>query len=306
MVKKVKKVKQAKQPLDLNAEIAELHVLLRALGEEAIMMRNGGKLAEKEDSYSGDIVTAADKLIEQEMVKRIAMRHPGHYVRGVQGYMQGEPTARYKWIINPIDGTRNFTKGLDFFAIAVALVDKDIPIMGVLYFPELHRFVSAIKGKGVRDNGKSLKVFARPDTKEMTHALIAGSTTRRKSGRTEMLGMLRAASLNVVNTGSTAYNAMLLVERKLDAVINADTTMFNVVALVPIFQEAGCVVADFQHEHLDLRISSILQKDPAMFADDLLDAGGEKDRMPFIAATNKKLLDDIKKRILPIWKKSER
>ena len=59
-----------------------MHVLLRALGEQAIMMRNGGKLAEKEKSYFGDIVTEADHLIEREIVKRIQARYPDHCVNG--------------------------------------------------------------------------------------------------------------------------------------------------------------------------------------------------------------------------------
>lgn len=298
--------KSASAPIDYDAEIAELHVWLRALGEEAIMMRNGGKLAEKHNEYSGDIVTEADKLIEAEIVKRLASRHPEHHIRGEQGNAEGPKDSPYKWIVTPIDGTRNFSKGLRFFSIAIAFLDHNIPVMGILYFPELSRYVYAIEGRGVIDNGKPLEIFERPETKEMSHALIAGSTTRRKSGRAEILGALRMASMNIVNTGSTAYNGMLLAERKIDAVVNADAAMFNVVALVPILKEAGCVVAGFKEGELDLKINSILDKDPAMFADDPLDAGGDKDRTPFIAAVNADLVADIKKQILPIWEQAEK
>ena len=293
-------------PIDYDAEIAELHVLLRALGEEAIMMRNGGKLAEKENEYSGDIVTEADKLIEAEIVKRIASRHPEHYVRGEQGNVHGSINSPHKWIITPIDGTRNFSKGLRFFSIAIAFLENDVPVMGILYFPELVRFVWAIKGRGVFDNGKPLETFERPEENEMSHAVLAGATTRRKGGRAEVLGTLRMASLNLLNMGSTTFNCVLLAERKIDAVVNVDGALFNIVAAVPILEEAGCVIAGFQEDYLDLKIKTALAKDPAMFADDPLDAGLEKDRVPFIAATNMDLIKDIKKNILHVWESAEK
>jgi len=293
-------------PIDFNEEIAELRTLLRALGEEAIMMRNGGKLAEKENEYSGDIVTEADKLIDADLVKRIAARHPTHHVRGEQGNASGPLESPYRWIVTPIDGTRNFSKGLAYFAIAIAFLENETPLMSVLYFPELSRFVHAVKGHGVYDNNKPLTIFERPETHAMTHALIAGSTTRRKTGRAEVLGTLRMASLNIVNTGSTAYNAMLLAERRIDAVVNADAAMFNVIALIPILNEAGCIITGFEENKLDLKVDSILKKDPALFADDALDSGVDKDRTPFIAATNAELIADIRKKILPAWENAEK
>jgi fructose-1,6-bisphosphatase/inositol monophosphatase family enzyme len=303
-VKKGKKT-AAHDPIDFDAEIAELHVVLRALGEEAIMMRNGGKLAEKENAYSGDIVTEADKLIDAELVKRIASRHPTHHVRGEQGNVSGPADSPHAWIVTPIDGTRNFSKGLSFHAIAVAFLENNMPTMGMLYFPELSRFVYAISGRGVTDNGKPLKAFARPEAREMKHALIAGSTTRRKSGKAEILGTLRTSSLNMMNTGSTAYNAILLAERKIDAIVNADSAMFNIIALIPVLEEAGCVLSGFTEDRLDPKTSAVLEKDPSLFADDALDSGIEKDRVPFIAATNSSLISDIKKNILPVWKKAQ-
>src|ERR1700685_3715404 len=153
--------------IDLGVEIAELQVLLRALGEEAIMMRNGGNLAEREKSYFGDIVTEADNLIEREIVKRIQARYPNHCVNGEETgpTKPAGGVCEYEWIVNPINGTTNFSKGLEFFSIAVALMHVGVPVLGVLYFPELHRFVYATKEKGVKsvtfDNGKPLKKFER-------------------------------------------------------------------------------------------------------------------------------------------------
>ena len=282
-----RKTKQA-EPIDFAAEIAELQVLMRALGEEAIMMRNGGKLAEKENTYFGDIVTEADSLLEREIVKRIQTRYPEHCVRGEElgasrPLSAEDAICEYEWIVNPLDGTTNFSKGLKFFSIGVAFFDHGVPTMGVAYFPELFRFVNAVKGKGVHDNGKPLPVFARPKVEEMRRALIAGATTRRKAGRASMIGEIRMHSMNMVNTGSMMYNCLLLAEGKVDAVIHTDATIFNVAAVIPILEEAGCVVSGFEEKIPDL----------------------SRDFIPFIAASNPALLADIKKNILPYWEKVE-
>ncbi len=280
----VKKHKAA--AIDLDAEIAELHVLLRAVGEEAIMMRNGGKLAEKEKSYFGDIVTEADHLIEREIVKRIQARYPDHCVRGEEsGPSKPEGSlCEYEWIVNPIDGTANFAKGLTFFATAITFLDHGVPAMGVLYFPELSRFVHAIKGGGIYDNGKMLKPFERPEARGIRHAVIAGATTRRKDGRAAIVSALRMSSLNLVNSGSTSYNGMLLAEGKLDAIVHTDASLFNIAALIPILEEAGCILSGFEEDYPDL----------------------SKDRIQFIAASNPDLVADIKKQILPAWEKAEK
>jgi fructose-1,6-bisphosphatase/inositol monophosphatase family enzyme len=274
--------------LDYEAEISELKTLLRALGEEAIMIRNGGKLAEKEKSYFGDIVTEADHLIEREIIKRIQARYPDHCVNGEETG-PSKPVGsvcEYEWIVNPINGTTNFAKGLEFFSIAIALLRGGVPVMGVLYFPELHRFVYAIREKGatgigVFDNGQPLKRFDRPEVKDLRHAFVAGASSRRKDGRYEVMNMLSDQSQRMLNFGSMTYNCMLLADGKIDAIVHTDATIFNITAAMPILEEAGCVVAGFETERPDL----------------------SQEKIPFIAASNPQLLADIKRHILTVWEK---
>ncbi|HVO28660.1 MAG TPA: inositol monophosphatase [Candidatus Paceibacterota bacterium] len=271
----------AASALDLEAEIAELQVLLRALGEEAIMMRNGGKLAEKEKSYFGDIVTEADRLIEHEIVKRVQSRYPDHCVNGEETgpTKPAGGVCEYEWIVNPINGTTNFSKGLEFFSIAVALLRHGDPILGVFYFPELHRFVHAVRGKGAFDNGRPLVRFERPEARSVPQALIAGASPRRKNGRYEIMTMLGDRSLRMLNFGSIIYNCMLLADGKIDAVVHTDATTFNITPVIPILGEAGCLVSGFREDRPDL----------------------SRPQIPFIAASNAELLEDIKRQVLPIW-----
>ena len=273
-----------KANIDLEAEVRELHVLLRALGEQAIMMRDGGKLAEKEKTYSGNIVTEADHLLEQKIIKHLWEQYPTHRVRGEQSGATGSAESAYEWIVNPIDGTTNFSRGLKFFSIAIGLLHNGVPVMGLVYFPELSRFVYAIKGKGVHDNGKPLKIFERPPIHEMRRALVAMAISKKPEGRLEVFQAARSKSANIVNMGSVTYNCVLLAERKIDAVIHPDATLFNIAAAIPILEESGCVMSGFEAGKLDLK----------------------KEPISVIFAENKKLLEDIKKSLSPHWKANKK
>lgn len=284
-------MKKTPQTFDFETEIAELQVLFRALGEEAIMMRNGGKLAEKEKSYFGDITTEADHLIEREIVKRIQARYPNHCVNGEETGPT-KPlgnTCEYEWIVNPINGTTNFSKGLEFFSIGIALRRLGEPIFGLLYFPELHRFIWAVNETGshqagVLDNGKLLKKFERPEARDIRHALIAGASPRRKNGRYEAMTMLGEQSLRMLNFGSILYNCILLIDGKIDAVVHTDATIFNITPAIPILKAAGCLISGFTEDAPDL----------------------SREQIPFIATYNPELLADIKRQILPIWGKAKK
>jgi fructose-1,6-bisphosphatase/inositol monophosphatase family enzyme len=270
--------------VNFEEEVSELHILLRALGEEAIMMRNGGKLAQKEKKYFGDIVTEADHLIEREIVKRIQARYPDHCVNGEESgpTKPAGSKCEYEWIVNPISGTSNFSKGLEFFSIAIGFLDHGIPTAGILYFPELHRFVHAVRGGGVFDNGKPLKKIEQPEARHLNQAFVAGASPRRKNGRYEIMTMLSDQSLRMLNFGSVTYNGMLLADGKVDAVVHTDATIFSIMPIIPILEAAGCVVSGFAEDWPDL----------------------SREQIPFIAASNPELLADIKKHIMPIWEKT--
>jgi myo-inositol-1(or 4)-monophosphatase len=278
--------KPVKQPLiDLEKEVAELQILFRFLGEEIIMMRAAGKLAEKEKTYFGDIVTEADLLVEREIVKRLQSRHPDHCVRGeeITGRIMPE-VCNYEWIVTPIDGTTNFSKGMRFFSIAVAFLDHGVPTMGAIYFPELSRFIYAIKGKGAFENGKRMERFERPAVNDMLNALVAAATTRKKSGRAEVLGELRIRSMNLINSGAMTYNCLMLAEGKIDAAVHTDAKLFTIAPMIPILEEMGCAISGFEEDYPDL----------------------SREGISFIAATNQKLLASIKKNILPVWERAEK
>ena len=110
-----------------------------------------------------DLVTAADIAVEQSFRKLIADRFPSHAVLGEEaGAGRGTPVAaRWRWIIDPLDGTTNFAHGLPFFCVSIALeVDRQTEL-AVVYDPIGEELFSAERGRGAWLNGERLRVSSR-------------------------------------------------------------------------------------------------------------------------------------------------
>jgi len=106
---------------------------------------------------SGDIVTNVDMEVEQVIVERLSSEFPNF------GFICEEkcniaPNSGLVWVVDPIDGTRNYSIGLPFFCISIALVRKNVPVVGVVYDPNKDEVFYAIQGKGSYLNGKCICV----------------------------------------------------------------------------------------------------------------------------------------------------
>lgn len=101
-------------------------------------------------------VTIADKEAEQLMRQRIAHYYPEHGILGEEFGMTG--TAETRWIIDPIDGTKGFMRGVPLYGVLMALEHRSEILVGVAYFPALGEMVSAAKGQGAFLNGRRVFV----------------------------------------------------------------------------------------------------------------------------------------------------
>jgi histidinol-phosphatase len=101
-------------------------------------------------------VTEADRAVEQVLRKRIAEERPGHGVVGEEFGADGGGGSR--WIIDPIDGTKNYLRGIPVFATLIALERDGVLALGVVSAPALHRRWWAARGKGAFADGRPIRV----------------------------------------------------------------------------------------------------------------------------------------------------
>ena len=124
-------------PASLAEDAALAGDLVREAGRLAARMRRGGIEAEQKTSVS-DLVTAADHAAERVIVERLLAARPEDAIVGEEGTDRPGRSGR-SWVIDPVDGTYNFHRGLTWWCSAIALVEGDVAgdhvLVGAIYHP---------------------------------------------------------------------------------------------------------------------------------------------------------------------------
>ncbi|MGM5484595.1 MAG: inositol monophosphatase family protein [Nanobdellota archaeon] len=218
--------------------------------------REAGKLlmdqlnsAAREDDLSNPSVKQ-DKDSESLILKILKHEFPDH---GFLGEEFGEinPQAEYKWIIDPIDGTNNYTGGRDSFSVSIGLENNNNMVLGVVYLPKKDELFHAIKGKGAYLNDKAISINNKEDPLE---SIITYSTYPGEEKKTEKLNKKILAAFPkvkyfgfsdkenldpVFGRGSMAAEFCYLACGRIDGVVRLKQKPWDVAAGSVIAKEAG-------------------------------------------------------------------
>lgn len=147
--------------------VAGVTELLRRVAASELVSRFG-KLADTDVHAKPvpldptDIVTEADLAAEAWLSPRLTALVPGSVVVGEEqaaqqpDSMDALKTSPLVWLVDPLDGTRNFAAGVGPFGTMVALLDEGELVLGAIYLPLVDRLYTAIRGRGVQVNGRPL------------------------------------------------------------------------------------------------------------------------------------------------------
>jgi histidinol-phosphatase len=215
--------------------------------------------------YSNDIeatlkpdqspVTIADKESESVIRKIIKENYPDHNILGEEEEDLNN-NSPFTWIIDPIDGTKNFMRKVPLFATQLALVKDGKVILGVSNAPVLSELVYAQKGKGAYLNDKKISVsnISELDKSYMSHG---GIKYFDKEGLMDNLLNLGRETLAQKGFGDF-WNFHLLAQGKIDIVLEAKTKIWDIAALSLIVEEAGGKVTDFSGQPINMNTTSII------------------------------------------------
>src|SRR5438045_2911367 len=123
-------------------------------------------------------VTEADLRVERLIRDELARRAPGDAVLGEEGGLDGDASAGRTWVIDPIDGTKNFAAGIQLWATLIALLVGGEPVVGVASAPALGERYDAVRGGGARLTGEPIHVSKAAEVADAmvcstgTHALV--------------------------------------------------------------------------------------------------------------------------------------
>jgi histidinol-phosphatase len=182
-------------------------------------------------------VTEADRAVERELRTILAVERRRDAILGEEGGAHGDGPRR--WIVDPIDGTRNYSRGVPVWATLIALEEHGTVVLGVVSAPALHRRWWAERGEGAHANGDVVRVsrVGRPEDAVLTFALE------------QSLPALAARAWHARGYGDF-WSHMLVAEGAVDGAIDAiGVSEWDLAAVQVIVEEAGGTFTDFRGEH---------------------------------------------------------
>ncbi len=188
-------------------------------------------------------VTVADREAERLMRELIEARYPQHSILGEE---EGEtrPGATFKWILDPIDGTKTFVRGVPMYAVLVGLEREGEMVVGAVNIPPLGELLHAAQGQGCSWNGREARVSP---TSSLADALLlctdAGSMARH--GRAAAYERLVAAT-KMQRSWGDAYGYVLVATGRAELMLDAIMSPWDCAALLPVLQEAGGSFTDWR------------------------------------------------------------
>jgi histidinol-phosphatase len=185
-------------------------------------------------------VTEADRTVEQALRKRIAEERPGDGVVGEEfGADEGGDT---RWIVDPIDGTKNYVRGIPVFATLIAVERDGALTVGVVSAPALHRRWWAARGEGAFANGRPIRVSR---VAELADAVLAYASL----GSWEQHGlgdrfMALARSCWRTRGFGDFWCHMLVAEGAADIAAEPEVALWDLAAVQVVVEEAGGRLTD--------------------------------------------------------------
>ncbi|HMB00289.1 MAG TPA: inositol monophosphatase family protein [Spirochaetota bacterium] len=214
-----------------------------------------------------EFVTAVDINSEKMLKQKLNKLLP-------QASFFGEETGRtssrpYEWIVDPVDGTTNFVKGIDQFSISIALTENNIPVTGVIYKPFSDEFFYGVKDHGAYYQDKPLTL---KKNTELKNALIATGFPYRSP---QYLDTFMQCAREVLQTcsgirrlGSAALDLSYLAAGFFDGFWESDLKPYDIAAALVLLQETGCITVNEKNQKYKLFEDRIfIAAHPAIFKD---------------------------------------
>lgn len=212
----------------------------RAAGDVALKYYRGGfEVTIKPDQSP---VTQADREAEQVIVETLKAAFPEHGFLGEEFGAQGSQDVR--WIIDPIDGTRNFVRRVPVWAVLIALEERGEITAGVVLNPVTGDLYTARKGQGAFANGERIHVS---EVSSLARALLVHATLSviRKAGCWD--GFVRLVDATEIQRGFGDYlDYVLVAEGKADIAVEVDLKPWDLAPMKILIEEAGGRFTDFE------------------------------------------------------------
>ena len=239
-----------------------LNIAIRAARKAGnVIAKNYERRDDIQTSKKGinDYVTSVDKAAEAEIIEIIQKSYPDHTIISEElGALEGKDSD-IQWVIDPLDGTTNFVKGLPHFSVSIAIRVKNRTEVGVVYDPIRNELFTAVRGEGAKLNEVRLRVDSQ---NELNGAILATGFPFKQPSlmptQFVIMNNLIDEAADFRRTGSAALDLCYVASGRVDGYFEMGLKPWDCAAGDLIVREAGGLVCDFNAGHGYLRSGNIV------------------------------------------------
>ena len=245
-----------------------LHTAVRAARAAGrVMLANIDRLdrLQIKDKGKNELVSQVDRQAEKAIVDMLRNTYPDHSIKAEEcGAIAGNPA--YQWIIDPLDGSGNFLRGIPQFCVSIALKAHGRIAVGVIYDPIKEELFTTSRGNGAYLNDRRIRVTAR---RALDGAALATEFPSHRHCVNQpylqlFMDLLRATG-DVRRQGCAALDLAYVACGRLDGYWSSALADWDMAAGALLMQEAGGLVGDFNGGHQHLETGDIVAATPKLF-----------------------------------------
>lgn len=214
-----------------------------------------------------DFVTQVDREAERMIIETITESYPEHGFLGEEGVAKAaKPNADATWIIDPIDGTTNFTRGYPDFVVSLACREGDDITHGIIYHPLTQELFTASNGSGAQLDGRRIRVSQQRGLKGsmITAPFTDRPTNTSQDQQLAIVQHLLTERANLRRSGSAALNLAYVACGRLDVFWGENLKTWDIAAGELLVREAGGYVTDLVGELSQHETGNILATNPKL------------------------------------------
>jgi myo-inositol-1(or 4)-monophosphatase len=214
-------------------------IILEKMGSSKVVKLKG----------QADLSTDADIESENAIIAVIERDFPDHNILSEETGKK-EKGSKSTWIVDPLDGTKNYFRKFPFFTVSIALARGKEIVLGVVFDPSAKRLYHAEKGRGAFLNGERITVSK---TKSLDKAIVSFDYGHLEKAALEHLNKMAGKVYRIRNLGNGSLGLCYFSQGGYDAYISSiGTKIMDIAAGTLIAQEAGAEITDKKGEKVDL------------------------------------------------------
>ncbi len=215
---------------------------------------------------SNDYVTSVDFAAEQAIIEVLQEAYPDHAILSEETGLIGDEHAEYQWIVDPLDGTRNFVHNIPDYVVSIAVLKNGVAQHAVVFDPIRNEMFTASRGSGTFLNDRRVRVSS---CRSLQEGILVGRlpifSKADQTVRTEFLTLMKSMAA-YRQFGSSILELAYIAAGRIDALCNYNLRPWDLAAGVLLIQEAGGLVGDYKGEQSWQEKQEIIAGNPRVFA----------------------------------------